>query len=120
MIDMLGHVSGTFTSIPATRRMTGGGWVNGEWVEVVGDPQPYDINTQPASDREIDFLRNGGERITEARRVYINDGDMESVTNNGEWEFIGQRWKTVKCDNRYWNNYCKLIVMRIDDQGGQP
>lgn len=119
-IDMQGHVTGVFTSIPAFRHMTTGGWVDGKWVEIVADPQPFDINTQPATDREIDFLRNGGERITEARRVYINDGDMESITNNGEWEFLNQRWKTVKCDNRFWHNYCKLIVVRIDDQGGQP
>jgi hypothetical protein len=116
MIDMQGHIDGTFKSVPATRAVTGGSRVNGIWVETKGAPEPYDVNIQPASDREIDFLARGGERITDVRRVYVNEGNMEAITNNGEWNFLGQRWKTVKCDNRYWHNYCKLIVVRIDDQ----
>lgn len=120
MIDMLSHVTGVFTSIKAVRYVRSGDWVDGKWVEVPGMPSPHDVNIQPASDREIDFLGYGADRINDVRRVYINDGDMEGVTDNSEWLFLEQRWKTVKCDNRFWNNYCKLIVVRIDDQGGSP
>lgn len=120
-IDMVGHVDGVLESIEAKRRKNLGDWgANGLWVEDFDAREPFTVNIQPASDREIDFLRNGGERITDARRVYVNDGEMENITLEGEWFFLGVRWKTVKCDNRYWNNYCKLIVMRIDDQERKP
>lgn len=35
---------------------------------------------------------------------------------DGVWTFLGKRWKAVRVDNRYWRNYCKCIVERIDDQ----
>lgn len=116
-IDMEGHIDGVLESIPAVRRDKTGSFVEGIWTEgVLGAPVPYTVNIQPASDREIDFLQKGGERITDVRRVYINDGDMESITMAGQWEFLGVQWKTVKTDNRWWNNYCKVLVVLIDDQ----
>lgn len=120
-IDMIGHVDGVLESIEAHRRVMRGDWgANGLWVEDWGPWEPYTVNIQPASDREVEFLRNGGERILDARRVYVNDGEMEVITLEGEWLFLGVRWKTVKCDNRYWNSYCKLIVTRLDDQERKP
>lgn len=116
MIDMQGHLIGDLESVPAQREATGGSWVMGKWVETKGALEDYTVNIQPASDREIDFLFGGAERTLDVRRVYINEGDMEPIKNNGIWHFLGQRWKTVKCDNRWWNNYCKLIVVREDDQ----
>lgn len=116
MINMAGHIDGVFASIPATRQAVGGGWVEGKWVEALEDPQEFTVNIQQASDREIDFVMAAGERTVDVRRIYINEGEMEGITNNGMWTFLGQRWKTVKCDNRFWHNYCKLIVVREDDQ----
>ncbi|MGF6394286.1 hypothetical protein [Pseudomonas plecoglossicida] len=119
-LSMQGHIDGVFVSVPATRTSSAGQYVNGLWVPGVAVTSPYVVNIQPATDREVDFIRQGGERIVDARRIYVNEGDMQLIDQTGIWEFLGQQWKAVKVDNRYWRNYCKVIVSRIDDQDGGP
>jgi hypothetical protein len=118
---MEGHIDDVFVSVAASRTVdTGGQWVEGIWMPGAPDTNPYVVNIQAATDREVDFIRQGGERITDLRRIYINQGEMQLIDQTGTWEFLGQQWKAVKCDNRYWRNYCKVLVMRIDDQSGGP
>lgn len=117
-LDMFGQIDDVFESVPATRTPDGGTYVDGIFVPALGTPSAYIINTQPATDREVDFIRQGGERITEVRKIYINSGDLQAVDQTGTWEFLGQKWKTVGCDNRWWRNYCRVMVNRIDDQAG--
>lgn len=119
-LNMEGHIDEVFVSVAASRTVTGGSFVDGIWVPGAPVTLPYIVNIQPASDREVDFIRQGGERITDVRRIYINQGDMQLIDQTGTWAFLGQQWKTIKCDNRYWRNYCKVIVTRIDDQSGGP
>lgn len=120
-LNMEGQIDGVFESVEASRTVDdGGAWVDGIWTPGTPSTTPYIVNIQPASDREVDFLRQVGERITDARRIYINQGDMQLIDQTGTWAFLGQQWKAVKVDNRYWRNYCKVIVMRIDDQSGGP
>lgn len=120
-LSMAGHVDDTFVSVPASRTVSvAGQWVEGIWVPGTTDTKPYTVNIQQASDREVDFIRQGGERITDVRRIYINDGDMQLIDQTGTWAFLSQQWKAVKCDNRHWRDYCKVLVMRIDDQSGGP
>lgn len=120
-LNMEGQIDGVFESVEASRTVdTGGAWVGGIWTPGTPSTTPYIVNIQPASDREVDFLRQGGERITDARRIYINQGEMQLIDQTGTWTFLGQQWKAVKCDNRWWRNYCKVIVTRIDDQSGGP
>lgn len=120
-LNMEGQIDGVFVSVDASRTVdVGGQLVEGIWTPGAPDTKPYVVNIQPASDREVDFIRQGGERITDARRIYINQGEMQLIDQTGTWTFLGQQWKAVKCDNRYWRNYCKVIVMRIDDQSGGP
>jgi hypothetical protein len=119
-LSMEGHIDDVFVSVEASRAVSVGAWVEGIWTPGPALTTPYIVNIQPASDREVDFIRQGGERITDVRRIYINQGDMQLIDQTGTWAFLGQQWKTVKCDNRYWRNYCKVLVMRIDDQSGGP
>lgn len=119
-LSMQGHIDPVFESVPATRTVTGGAWVDGIWTPGAGVTSNYTVNIQPVSMRELDFLRQGGERIIDARKIYINDGNMQLIDQTGVWEFLGQRWKAVGVDNRYWNDYCKVFVSRIDDQAGGP
>jgi len=120
-LSMEGHIDDVFVSVAASRTVSvDGQWVEGIWVPGATETKPYIVNIQQASDREIDFIRQGGERITDVRRIYINQGEMQLIDQTGTWEFLGQQWKATKCDNRYWRNYCKVIVMRIDDQSGGP
>jgi len=120
-LSMEGHIDDVFVSVAASRTVSvDGELVEGIWVPGATETKPYVVNIQQVSDREIDFIRQGGERITDVRRIYINQGEMQLIDQTGTWEFLGQQWKATKCDNRYWRNYCKVIVMRIDDQSGGP
>lgn len=120
-LSMEGHIDDVFVSVAASRTVdVDGELVEGIWTPGAQDTKPYVVNIQPASDREVDFIRQGGERITDLRRIYINQGEMQLIDQTGIWTFLGQQWKAVKCDNRYWRNYCKVLVMRIDDQSGGP
>ncbi|WKL65470.1 hypothetical protein Q1Z72_19475 [Pseudomonas qingdaonensis] len=120
-LSMHGQIDGVFQSVPASRTVdTTGDFIDGIWVPGTTATSPYVVNIQPATDREVDFIRQGGERIVDARRIYINEGDMQLIDQTGTWQFLGQQWKAVKVDNRYWRNYCKVIVSRIDDQDGGP
>jgi maleate cis-trans isomerase len=114
---MNGQIDSVFQSVPVTRIVTTGGeYVNGIWVEGMELCQPFTATIQPATDREIDFLSQGGERLVDVRRLYINDGNMQNIDSTGDWEFLGQRFKTIKTDNRYWRDYCKVFVSRYDEQ----
>lgn len=116
-LDMFGHIDSVFVSVPADRiSKSGGSYVDGKWVPVVGVTTPHTVTIQPASDREIDALVSGGERIVDARRIYVNDGVLASISPSDQWVFESQTWKTVKLDNRPWRNYCKAIVSRVDNQ----
>lgn len=114
---MSGHIDPVFKSIPATRTPKSGSYVNGLWVAgAPATPVPHTVTIQPASDREIESIERGGERIIDARRVYVNDGVLASISPSDIWNFDGQKWKCHKLDNRPWRNYCKAIVSRIDNQ----
>lgn len=117
---MFGQIDDVFESVPATRTAAGGAYVAGKYVPASNTPEPYVVNIQPANEREIDFIRQAGERITDVRRIYINAGNMQLIDQTGTWVFLGQTWKTVGCDNRWWRNYCKVMVVRIDPQAGGP
>lgn len=118
---MSGHIDDTFVSTGATRfSYSTGGYVNGRYVAGTESASPHTINLQPASMKQIDALQNGGERITDARNVYVNDGDIYTITKADEWTFNGVagRFKCIHIDNRSQfdnsRNYCKLVVSRID------
>lgn len=116
-LDMQGHIDPVFTSIPATRiAKTGGGYVDGIYVPGAETSTPHTVNIQSATDREIEALEKGGERIKDARVMHVNDGINASISPADVWEFDGQRYKCHELDNRYWRNYCRAVVSRIDDQ----
>lgn len=119
-LSMLGQIDEVFESVDATLSFVSGRYVDGIWQEGPEVTLPFTVNIQPASDREIDFVLHAGERIVDVRRIYVNDGDLESITLDGSWTFLGQRWKIVRLDNRYWRDYCKCIVTRIDGQPDSP
>ena len=113
---MGGQIDGVFRSIPAQHVGKGGEYVNGLWVPTASQPVNFTANIQPLNDKEISFLPQGGERIIDSRKIYINSGNLEAIQLDGEWVFSGQRWKIAQTDNRPWRNYCKVIVYRIDPQ----
>lgn len=112
---MTGTIDDVFQSVPATRSVNAGSYVDGIWQDGASTSKDYKVTIQPANDREIDFVRNAGERITDVRKIYINDKNMDDIDQTGTWEFSGQQWKAVQVDCRPWRDYCKVLVVRIDD-----
>jgi maleate cis-trans isomerase len=116
-LNMNGQIDAVFSSVPVVHIVNNtGAYVDGLWVEGTELSTPYTATVQPATDREIDFLSQGGERLTDVRKLYINEGNMQGIDNTGDWEILGQRFKTIKTDNRYWRDYCKVFVSRYDEQ----
>jgi len=115
-LDMGGHIDPVFTSVPATRiaRVGGGYDSEGNYQPATDVPTPHTVNIQPATDREIEVLEKGGERIVDARVIHVNDGIDASIQKSDVWEFEGQSWKCHELDNRHWRNYCRAVVSRID------
>lgn len=116
-LDMSDFIDPVFESVPASRtKEIAGSFVDGKWVDGTIAITNHTVNIQPASDREIQSIERGGERIVDARRIFINDGIDASISQADIWEFLGQKWKCHAVDNRPWRNYCKAIVSRIDQQ----
>lgn len=120
ILDMAGFVDDTFQSAIATRIPQSGSYVNGKWQATAGSQEQHSVTIQPVSEREIQNLGKGGERLVDVRRIYVNDGTLASIGPSDIWKFdAGQglkQWKAIKLDCRPWRNYCKVIVSRIDDQ----
>lgn len=116
-LDMLGHIDSTFQSVAATRNTKPGSYdADGIWVDGAGVGSPHTVNLQPVSEKETQNLK-GAERVVDFRKIYVNDGDLYSISPADEWTFTGiaGAFKTFKLDNRPWRNYCKVIVGREDD-----
>lgn len=115
-LNMRGHIDNVFKSVPATHIGKYGSYVDGIPTTTTSDPVSFKVTIQPLNDKEIDFLQRGGQRILDPRKIYVNSGDLDSITLDGEWVFLGQRWKVIKTDNRPWRKYCKVVVDRYDQQ----
>ena len=118
LLDMTGCVDGTFQSTPATRTSkAGGSYVDGRWVEGTPTQTSHVVTLQGASQREIDFILNAGERVVDVRKVYINDNSDYSYHEADTWVFDGVDgiFKVISMDNRPWRTYIKLMVSRLDD-----
>lgn len=114
-LSMTGHVSGVMKSHDVVQvRKIGGGRVDGAWVDGADERHTYDATIQQASDREIQTLTQGGERLTDVRRIWINDPIDLSLAESDQWEFEGQVWRSIKNDNRPWRDYAKIFVSRLD------
>ena len=118
-LDMLGTIDATFVSVPASRTSYTSGYDALGYAE---DSAPvatsHTVNLQTTDHRKIESLVKGGERIVDARTLYVNDGDLYDIKDNDEWSFTGVdgTFRTVELDNRPWRNYCKIIVSRNDDE----
>ena len=117
-LSMSGQIDSVFRSgnSPIVMKVESGSYINGIFVPGAAASYNFNANIQPLNMREIDFLNQGGERVIDPRKVYINNGNLDAVVLGAKWEFFGQKWKTVKLDNRPHNSYCKVIVDRIDPQ----
>lgn len=115
-LDMAGHIDSDFESHIATRTPDAGTRVNGVWTSSDGTPDTHSVTLQNLREKELDVIARGGERIIDARKMYVNDGDLYSISPSDIWTFpgISGSFKSVAIDNRPWRNYCKIILSRVD------
>lgn len=117
-LDMTGHIDDVFVSTPAERvRYDAGSFVDGIWQEGAEDRSSHKITLQALSDRELESMF-GAERLTDVRKLYVNDTAGYTLTQQDFWEFQGVdgQYKVISMDFRPWRNYAKLIVSRKDEQ----
>jgi len=121
-LNMQGHIDGDFKSVSASRiSRTGGGYVDGFPVKGIEKKSPHTVNVQPLTQREISNLKTGGRRISDYRKIYVNDGVLAEISEADDWMFDAnrrgaERYETVSMDNRPWRNYCKIVVVLRDEQ----
>jgi hypothetical protein len=122
MLDLFGHIDGTFhTSTATLYRVTGAYSADGSWIDDAPVTSTHAVNDQPATPSQIKWLNPGGERNIELRNIYVNDGTMLRPSAPGhaadELEFDAgfgvKRWKVIQADCRPTRNYCHAIVERL-------
>ena len=118
-LNMRNHVSGDLKSLTINRFTKSGQYVDGYWVEEIVPSGSFDANVQPLNSREIKDLGIGLERIGDIRIVHINNATQD-ISLRDQWEFLGEKWKTMDVDNRSFigrnRNYCRLMLERIDNE----
>lgn len=116
-LNMGGHIDGVFRTVPVTVTHESGGYVDGIYVESSSVSSTFqNVTIQPLNDKELDFILRANERITDARKLYINSGNFDALVLGATARFLDQDWKIIKTDVRPWRNYAKIIVDRIDNQ----
>jgi hypothetical protein len=116
LLDMSGFVDDVFKSVTATRTYEAtGSYTDGIWTPGAESTKDYAVNLQPLSSKDIKFLNEGGERIEDSRKVYVND-DVADISNGDRWAFAGVdgEFRAIGIDNRPWRNYCRFYAVRLD------
>lgn len=116
-IDMGGFIDDVFTSTTATRQNKSlGSYVDGIWVEGTTTTSEHVVNIQPLNGKDINFLQLAGERISDTRKVYVNDGTSAEISEADIFTFSGidGSFKCFNVDNRPWHNYCRFYAVRLD------
>lgn len=122
-LDMANHNSGAFITHKIKRvygRFDGEFDDLGKPIVSTGQTAYHNATIQAASMQELQSLDFGNERTNDARAVYLNDGINPDIKAGDEWyiNIDGRGVKQYKClslDNRPWRNYCKAILVLLDE-----
>lgn len=124
-LNMRGHVSGPFiTHKGVALNRYSSEIVDFEPVLTITYTDAFDANVQPVSDKEIEFLNIGAERINDVRVIHRNDGKGIEVSTPGKLADIlvfaetpdkpATWWKSIATDYRPWHNFCRAVVAKLD------
>lgn len=117
-LNMSGHISGPFVTHTAQLKRCTTAVIDFEPVLTLDYEDTFAANIQAATDREIEFLQIGAERIDDVRVVHRNDGLGIIISGPGKLAdligFDGSWWKSVNTDYRPWHNFCRATVVRLD------
>lgn len=124
-LNMRGHISGPFITHPGVvlNRYTSE-VIDFEPVITLSYTDTFSANVQPVSDKEIEFLQIGAERINDVRVIHRNDGKGIKVSTAGKLADIlvfaetpdepVTWWKSIATDFRPWHNFCRAVVAKLD------
>lgn len=117
-LSMQGHIDGVFRTVDVeVRQDVGGEYVEGVWVPGTTEVTLFkNVTIQPLNDLELEFFLRAEQRITDVRKLYINNGNLEVLALNEYVWFLGLKWKVIRRDVRPWRKYAKIMVDRYDDQ----
>lgn len=106
-----------FSTAIGTRFSRHSSYVDGRLVvnQARGDERKVDV--RPASERQIQFLASGGERVIEILNLYVNTGDI-AVVEKGDYWTLSDRdgtFKAVSLDKRLSTGRCRVTVSKLDD-----
>ena len=73
MFDMAGFVDSNFSTHVVTIKATGGSYIDGIWVLSESEGVQHGASVQPLNNAERQNLVQGGRRLVDARKIYIND-----------------------------------------------
>ena len=124
-LNMRGHVSGPFiTHKSVVLNRYSSEIVDFEPVLTISYTDTFNANVQPVSDKEIEFLQIGAERINDVRVIHRNDGKGIEVSTPGKLADIlvfaetpdnpATWWKSIATDYRPWHNFCRAVVAKLD------
>lgn len=73
-------------------------------------------NVQPLNPKERQAIEEGGQRLLDARKIYISDGSAPKVfpSDRVVIEGIEGEYEVVQSDIRETRQYCKIIVSKAD------
>lgn len=83
---------------------------------LVGITRTCDANVQPLNPREREALEQGGQRLVDARKIYLNSGDIvrEFAPNKVVIDGLDGVYDIVSTDIRPAREYYKMVVARMD------
>ena len=81
-------------------------------------PSIHDASVHPLDDKTRQSIERGGQRLIDARKIYISDGLVSHVYPSDKIEIIGLDgvFVAVSCDARPERFYCKIVVSKVDGQ----
>ena len=76
----------------------------------------HSANVQPLAPKERQAIEQGGQRLLDAKKIYFSDGSAPKVFPSDRVEISGieGQYEVVQSDVRAEQNYCKIIVSRVD------
>ena len=115
MFNVGGHIDRNFTTDIITIKVKSGSYVDGIWNETLDASEQYNANVQPVNFRERRSIEQGGQRLIDGRKIYINDSAPKVFPSDRiEISGIEGEYEVIQTDIRKARRYCKLIVSKVD------
>lgn len=117
MFNVGGFIDHSFATDKIKLLRVSGDYVDGIWTETRDEATEHRANVQPLNPKERLAIEEGGQRLLDARKIYISDGSAPEVLPSDRIviEGIEGEYEVVQSDIRKTRQYCKIIVSKVDE-----